>query len=1218
MDNTNIRDQNVLSSRQSSSSKKAAPRRYGRPSIGPGDLTPPSSGSQHEREAPRMLMSPPPEEELQSTRARLNDGRPSSSPAKQRTPGRTPRKQSTQIAKRKRAQHGIVGGSSSVADVGDRVPVASTSQVTIEATPNPKARKQAKHDVLSIPDGPKTPTKAPRGRALTSPTKLALLQSPHATNPNADFIPPLYEISRSSVTKHYTHTSIPYYEPPVDRFTPPREVVYTPVPSVSKSSKRKSLPGSQTKGKGRRLTIQIKKEPPEIDLSAPLPPASPTDDPLLLYGPPPSTTKRIRLPSVSTLPTNARDTPPMSSSPVRPPQGFLIDMTMGEDIDNNDGTYDIYERPLPPVFSFPREDAESLVEALREQTPTVVRDGDYGEHYTVHSVPTKADPPSSCTKERMDRWGRPVSPFPYQLSHSPIPESPVQKGKDKSEVADIEASPARLHPAILAAADLAQTALQPKALDDDLDESEPPPSTSPSIPSSPFASRLEESSAPIAVTDEDDLPPSDPPLSPDAVYDDGSSDGYYIGHDTIAEYEVPLAGNDSSSEPGDFHLNDDVPGFSELSHSTHEGPINSPDDHDHAEHHTANKVHKQLSIAVECVSEEVTASYQLLAAIEISRTELVEASCDALSEWSTAVDEGDEDGVGVEDAESVVRELSHEPDFRDDNDFRDLLPATPQSTKLQVVTNPHNPFDTHPIASAVAKEPSHDHKEASTAYRAQQQLASRNVAHDVEVIESPMDDGDGLEDFDPSVIKITSDDPMAAARAAAILRLHKYDCLEKPTASKRPPSLLQSVLRNSRRKSVAQSGINKSTPTSAYRRRSLGGMIGDRVIRPSIPAVTLPELLREAEESLIMEDEGLSISLPRGSDAPTEHSSPALKALGHIATKSISHVGPDTSDPRDWSKMDWKTLDGCYTDERILLAAKTGLAEGSLASAEQIDPQTVADRFVGLMGGEHVVGNMGSAFTRENLLKRVRALRRKQNSGNIAPPCYSPPKKSIANYLDTSQNFSMLMSPNSSFFGDLLSMPRPMPGHEKPFTTIDPPCISPQAASTRNAEPVVPGPSSLSLTGKVKGLIASYLPKASRPADSSRLPLPTKGIILPPPPSELFRKPRPVIATPVPKLHAKRISPRDLVQLNPVGRSTSSRLPRPVQMQPPTFSNAIPNTASRERRDNCMSVKDLVKSFESIEQAAECELTQVLEIKRRKSVHKCNGSMSNLKSVQPA
>ena len=141
-------------------------------------------------------------------------------------------------------------------------------------------------------------------------------------------------------------------------------------------------------------------------------------------------------------------------------------------------------------------------------------------------------------------------------------------------------------------------------------------------------------------------------------------------------------------------------------------------------------------------------------------------------------------------------------------------------------------------------------------------------------------------------------------------------------------------------------------------------MIGDRVVRPGTAAVSLPELLQEAEESLIMEEDEPSSILPTGSQVSSEHSNTSFRISVHAATDSAAHIELNTSGPRSWSKLDWKMLDGCYTDERISLGEKMGLPEGSLASAEQIDPQSVIDRFVQLMGGAHVAENMGSAFTR--------------------------------------------------------------------------------------------------------------------------------------------------------------------------------------------------------------------------------------------------------------
>jgi len=95
-------------------------------------------------------------------------------------------------------------------------------------------------------------------------------------------------------------TPIPLYEPAREVFTPPREVTVTP--TISKSSKRKSVGGrsinpkakegggTADKAKGKRKTLKVlipstKNELPNVDLNTSMPPASPSDDPLLLSGP---------------------------------------------------------------------------------------------------------------------------------------------------------------------------------------------------------------------------------------------------------------------------------------------------------------------------------------------------------------------------------------------------------------------------------------------------------------------------------------------------------------------------------------------------------------------------------------------------------------------------------------------------------------------------------------------------------------------------------------------------------------------------------------------------------------------------------------------------------------------------------------------------------------------------------------------------------------------
>ena len=203
----------------------------------------------------------------------------------------------------------------------------------------------------------------------------------------------------------------------------------------------------------------------------------------------------------------------------------------------------------------------------------------------------------------------------------------------------------------------------------------------------------------------------------------------------------------------------------------------------------------------------------------------------------------------------------------------------------------------------------------------------------------------------------------------------------------------------------------------------------------------------------------------------------------------------------------------------------------------------------------------------------------------------------------------MLMSPNSSFFGDLLPLSRATARQaEKHSTATNVSDDFSRTVDTRAAEPILSGLSPFSLAGRVKGLISSYLPKASKPSTSSRLPQPIKPIGLPQPPPEIFDNPRPAIITPVPKPSVKPPNPRDLVQLNPILQpGTSSKLPRLVPSKP-SSSSKIYFESSRERRVSGVSVKDLIKSFESIEnlQDAGHKSAQERNLKRSKSVQEQN------------
>jgi hypothetical protein len=66
------------------------------------------------------------------------------------------------------------------------------------------------------------------------------------------------------------------------------------------------------------------------------------------------------------------------------------------------------------------------------------QEGEYTGKFRVMQVPTKADPPTSGTRERIEQWGRPISPFPRR--GSPIPEHEHEEDNDGDDAGDLDLS----------------------------------------------------------------------------------------------------------------------------------------------------------------------------------------------------------------------------------------------------------------------------------------------------------------------------------------------------------------------------------------------------------------------------------------------------------------------------------------------------------------------------------------------------------------------------------------------------------------------------------------------------------------------------------------------------------------------------------------------------------------------------------------------------------
>ncbi|KAK7683087.1 hypothetical protein QCA50_013760 [Cerrena zonata] len=385
-----------------------------------------NSETQRDIDAANTLISPPPEEMLRATRTRT-PSRYSATPEPSRPNGpstealsRTPT-----ASKRKRLVSSASSSQSTLAGTDHDQHEKSNPFASVENTPNPKSRKQVKRSVVFASSSSRNPSQAPttptksstRGSKSPSksPSKRALTRSPGQANPLANYV----EGTRVERRRRSATPVIIPYEPPTDEFTPPREVMYTPVakpqPKHSKSASRRKSSSPKKK-----LVMQIKQElPDDVDLNAPIPPPSPSDDPLLLRGPPGSGGSRKRTKSkkrdgaVQTQESQSVD----RSSPIEeffPHDNHSVgnspDVAPGDDFESG---------PAGPFdFSAGGDDDDWTSDSDKEFDHV----GELTGKYKIVTVPTKADPPSSATRQRQSMWGRPISPFPKVRRKSPILE----------------------------------------------------------------------------------------------------------------------------------------------------------------------------------------------------------------------------------------------------------------------------------------------------------------------------------------------------------------------------------------------------------------------------------------------------------------------------------------------------------------------------------------------------------------------------------------------------------------------------------------------------------------------------------------------------------------------------------------------------------------------------------------------------------------------------
>lgn len=186
---------------------------------------------------------------------------------------------------------------------------------------------------------------------------------------------------------------------------------------------------------------------------------------------------------------------------------------------------------------------------------------------------------------------------------------------------------------------------------------------------------------------------------------------------------------------------------------------------------------------------------------------------------------------------------------------------------------------------------------------------------------------------------------------------------------KRRYSSVDQLAREARRGSIVGSGgINKYR--DARRRRSMG-VFGERVVIPGSPAITLPELLQQAERRVEMESPGKGKGKGELWTPPVRNRDPFVTPLpARIFAAPVSAPAADGG-VRVWTKEEWKLLDSCFTDERMeLVEANPGVyaGRGEMAPVEDVVLASVVERFVRMVGGEGVVGGYGDAWSRYGFL----------------------------------------------------------------------------------------------------------------------------------------------------------------------------------------------------------------------------------------------------------
>ncbi|PFH50497.1 hypothetical protein AMATHDRAFT_47821 [Amanita thiersii Skay4041] len=575
--------------------------------------------------------------------------------------------------------------------------------------------------------------------------------------------------------------------------------------------------------------------------------------------------------------------------------------------------------------------------------------------------------------------------------------------------------------------------------------------------------------------------------------------------------------------------------------------------------------------------------------------------------------------------EEEVHRMSVEPDPHDEE-------AAPSTSRPSETVN-------------VVSEPEANHVNNSTTNSSS--VTAEPVEMNLVFPSQDDDDQSSDDDADVSLVKITSADPRAAARAAAILKQHDYDCFTNIKSKPRHSMFGRSSRRSSTvaealaRKSLLGGGIVKD---KARLSRASTGVLGNKVFIPGAPVTTLPDLLREAE---------VEVSFTSFSSTPRKNShdntlsflDEGKSNLGLLDLSTIS-ILDQTDCERDWTKEDWKLLDACFTDERLRVGSNLGIGGDGLADVDSVGLDNVVLRYIDFLGGEDAARRLGPDWDREVIMQRAKALRKKQRSGKVAPPTIpqtptsskfgffgSSPDMEVPDFTPLKERLAfrrrtrpILPPPNAEGapFQNLLgdsgeskklpaSLMAPRYAHlleeAKSISASDPssteheefPAVGNATVTDEVTRVNIEGEDKLrnpktpaTFGSRVKGILFSYLPSLSKTA-----PQPSRNVSrqpgLPLPPVDVLERHRGPIATPARQPLPKPKHPKELVNLHPppLPAPKTSMIPRRtkpqrlVELHPAPRKSQEAGHVTRPRRSSNGSVKEMVKTYEEMSKVNE-------------------------------